>query len=122
MENRPPSDSAWLRSNGKKPQKQGALTEKNETRENHNITVLVRTSTLVHPYDSEGRTGTEAAAPGRTVQVSAPRFSRSLGLPHRVRAGARRRNWRHLGREAWEKSLVFREVMEPPSGLEPETC
>jgi hypothetical protein len=24
--------------------------------------------------------------------------------------------------EAWEKSLVFREVMEPPSGLEPETC
>ena len=31
-------------------------------------------------------------------------------------------NWRHLGREAGEKSLVFREVMEPPSGLEPETC
>src|SRR6266567_806552 len=29
---------------------------------------------------------------------------------------------RHLELEAWKKSLVFREVLEPPAGVEPATC
>ena len=30
--------------------------------------------------------------------------------------------WRYLKSEVWEKSLVFREKLEPPAGVEPATC